>query len=274
MRFKTIAFALCFLVGVGSEASTDIIGKPLNVGESPGRDISAGLSDFKRQFWQPSKPYAAMLTTSPVRDGKRSLRVEVRYGDCGVEKYSGFSDCKNGNERVELSTSSVQREGSVFEYGWSVYFPEDFPTPYHKGNTRPEMFLGQFHGTGSAPHTWAFFYGGWRPGNGGLMLKGPQARHDGNFHGTFRAPVLSREEIFGRWNDIKIQVKWTKNSDGFLYVFVNDNPRVVYRGVTLPEPVEGVYLKLGIYRLDTKPSAGAAVIYYDRIYARRVKVAS
>lgn len=234
-------------------------------GRSPARDVCS-ISNFNRERWMPARDYGAVLTNERARDGNRSLRLELRYGDCGQQSRGGHDDCSHGNERVEFAAYSPrQGEGDIYRYGWSAYFPEAFPRSSFSGQSRPELFLGQFHDSDG----WLFsmFYGGWRPGNGGLMVKGP---HDGtDFHGPWRAPVLSRAQMLGRWNDLIVDANWTRRSDGFFRVGVNGRYVASYEGPTLARGSE-VYLKLGIYRLNTIPSAGTAVVYYDRIFRQRL----
>ena len=39
----------------------------------------------------------------PVRAGEKSIRFELRAGDCGKDKDGGWNDCKKDRERHELS---------------------------------------------------------------------------------------------------------------------------------------------------------------------------
>ena len=39
----------------------------------------------------------------PVRAGEKSIRFEVRSGDCGKDEQGDWGDCKNDRERHELS---------------------------------------------------------------------------------------------------------------------------------------------------------------------------
>lgn len=190
------------------------------------------------------------------------MRLELRHGDCGRKPDGSWDDCAHGNERLEFVSYSVRHgENDISRYGWSVFFPRDFPSVRSSGPKRPEIFLGQFHDTRG--QLFAFFHGGWQPGNGGLMVKGP---HDGrDFHGPWRAAVLSKSEMTGRWNDILVDARWTRRADGYFRVAVNGSYVAAYAGPTLNRG-DSVVFKLGIYRMDTIPAAGTAVVYYDRIF--------
>ena len=63
----------------------------------------------------------------PVRAGNKSIRFEVRSGDCGEDEDGEWSDCKNDRERHELTAGGKKDYMSKGEYwfAWSIYFPED-----------------------------------------------------------------------------------------------------------------------------------------------------
>ena len=75
----------------------------------------------------------------PVRSGEKSIRFELRAGDCGKDKDGGWNDCKTNRERHELSGRYRVSKGESW-YAWSIYMPEDFK------NVDPvSVILGQFH---------------------------------------------------------------------------------------------------------------------------------
>ena len=61
----------------------------------------------------------------PVRAGEKSIRFEVRAGDCGKDKDGGWNDCKKDRERHELSARYRVNKGERW-YAWSIYLPENF----------------------------------------------------------------------------------------------------------------------------------------------------
>ena len=61
----------------------------------------------------------------PVRAGEKSIRFEVRAGDCGKDKDGGWNDCKKDRERHELSARYRVSKGERW-YAWSIYLPKDF----------------------------------------------------------------------------------------------------------------------------------------------------
>ena len=83
----------------------------------------------------------------PVRLGEKSIRFEVRRGDCGVTP-GGYDDCTIWNkntgmysERHELG--SEQKLTGITWHTFSLFLTEDFPI---EGHRYEHISLGQFHG--------------------------------------------------------------------------------------------------------------------------------
>ena len=83
----------------------------------------------------------------PVRLGEKSIRFEVRRGDCGVTP-GGYDDCTIWNkntgmysERHELE--SEQKLTGITWHTFSLFLTEDFPI---EGHRYEHISLGQFHG--------------------------------------------------------------------------------------------------------------------------------
>ena len=58
------------------------------------KDVVKYPHKWKTAFINSLKDYSIQVVSSKVRFGKKSIRFELRPGDCGVSK-SGYSDCKN-----------------------------------------------------------------------------------------------------------------------------------------------------------------------------------
>ena len=58
--------------------------------------------------------------------------------------------------------------------------------------------------------------------------------------------LVSNKDFVGKWNDILVNVNWSKKYDGFFKVWVNNKLKDKYRGPTKTK--EKVYYKFGIYR--------------------------
>ena len=72
------------------------------------KDVSSGYTNLTKSLpGKDYKDYGMQIVSKaegfPVRHGEKSIRFEVRAGDCGKDETGGWSDCKNDRERHELS---------------------------------------------------------------------------------------------------------------------------------------------------------------------------
>ena len=109
------------------------------------KDVASGNKYFKsleKDFKKHGVQIVNKKDGHPVRAGEKSIRFEVRSGDCGKDREGGWSDCKNDRERHELSAGGKKDYMSKGEYwlAWSIYFPEDHQNLYPLSNN-----YGQFH---------------------------------------------------------------------------------------------------------------------------------
>ena len=58
--------------------------------------------------------------------------------------------------------------------------------------------------------------------------------------------LLESEEFVGRWNDIVVHARWTRDNDGWFRVWVNGAEKTFYEGKTMS--CYEVYFKYGVYR--------------------------
>jgi hypothetical protein len=167
----------------------------------------------------------------PVRSGKKSIRFEVRDGDCGQDEQGGWSDCKGDRERHELSSNQKGDTMSKGEYwfSWSLYFPEEHQNLWPLSNN-----YGQFHQKGGPP---VFMFKELRGGYSVVRTIGDVDYHEKR--------LIDNDDMKGKWHDILINVKWSKKDDGFFKLWVNDKLKYDYKGPTKTEKY--VYTKFGIY---------------------------
>lgn len=154
---------------------------------------------------------------------------DVRPGDCGVTQ--GWSDCVNDRERSELSERSKSTgAGSEFWYGWSLYFPEDYPDIYPT-----KVALGQFHQPKSHV-VWMF-----QQNDKGYQLDQQVWGMTSKYY-----TLIDAEALRGRWHQIEVNARWSKDSTGFMKVYVNGELKADYSGQTMT--AQAVYFKYGLYR--------------------------
>ena len=167
----------------------------------------------------------------PVRAGEKSIRFEVRSGDCGKDRDGGWSDCKGDRERHEVSSHEQGDKMSKGEYwfSWSVYFPEDHKNLYPLSNN-----YGQFHQKNGQP---VFMFKELRSGYTVVRTIGDIDYDEGR--------LVDNKDMPGNWIDVLINAKWSKKDDGFFKVWVNDKLKYDYKGPTKTKSY--VYEKFGIY---------------------------
>jgi hypothetical protein len=213
------------------------------------------FGSFKRSLSTSSYGYAIIDDPTHLAPTKTVERFEVRPGDCGSN--SDWSDCDHDRERSELSEQLKETQsGSVWWYGWSIFVPNDYINVYPT-----KVALGQFHQDKSHP-AWMF-----QNGDGGYHL-------DNQVHGSSSAdyPLLTEAELRGRWHKIEVQVRWSRNDDGFFRVWVNGAPKVDYVGATMS--ADRVYFKYGLYRSFLgryKSAKGVSEVPAQTVYFSNVR---
>ena len=178
--------------------------------------------------------YGYLVIKDPTKTAPTEIveAFEVRQGDCSSN--SGWSDCKNDRERSELSQRHRKFEstysGDEYWYGWSIYFPIDYPNIYPT-----KVALGQFHQRSSHP-VWMF-----QNSDGGYYL-------DDQVHGYTRRyyKLIDDKNLRGKWHRIELHVKWAKDKNGFFVVWADGKKKINYKGQTMD--AYRVYFKYGIYR--------------------------
>ena len=89
------------------------------------KDVGSGDSytkSLKKGFKKYGYKIVKLEDGHPVRAGKKSIRFEVREGDCGNDP-GKWNDCKKDRQRHELSGDRFN--GKAW-YAYSIYLPKDF----------------------------------------------------------------------------------------------------------------------------------------------------
>ena len=247
-----------------------LIHTPLQAGDfvKLPKDVVSG-NKFKKSLSRQYKKHGMQVVDKkdgyPVRAGEKSIRFEVRPGDCGYN--DDWSDCDTDRERHELSGKKMS--GGEWWYAWSIFLPEDFI------NVSPaKVALGQFHQ--DKGHVVWMFQNQSDYTRGGYWF-------DNQVPGYTKSldRLLTNENMIGKWNDILVNVKWSKKENGFFKVWVNNKLGYEYIGPTKTKAK--VYFKFGIYRSylkqwiyssrnKTKEKAvPAQVVYFDEVRAGKTK---
>ena len=188
----------------------------------------------------------------PVRAGEKSIRFEVRFGDCGKDKPPGkWSDCKKDRQRHELSGKKFKGEKWT---AFSIYLPKDF-----KSVDPVKLAMGQFHQKGGSP-TLMFQFNRY-----GYYVD----RQLSNMTQQM-VKLLDVEDMIGKWNDILIHGNFTKKESGFYKVWVNNELKYKYSGATTSGKPN--FFKFGIYqthvsryRVSESRTYPTQVVFFDEI---------
>ena len=183
---------------------------------------------FRRSLNDIPADYQVIPDPTSTAPSKMIEKFLVKDGDCG--KTATWNDCEMDRERSELSEKErTNKEGSVIWYGWSLYFPKDYPQIYPT-----KVALGQFHQDDSSP-LWMF-----QQNDEGYFL-------EGNFLSPKKVYELVKDKnLREKWHKIEIEIKWSAKADGYLKLWVNGEPKVDYKGPT--KQSHEVYFKYGLYR--------------------------
>ena len=203
----------------------------------------------------------------PVRLGKKSIRMELRKGDCHQKRKGSYNDCKANPpaERHEL-TNRNDILGKKW-HTYSIYLPKDNPKVISEWIT-----MGQFHSLNES----------YPPVN--LDLEHDQFLLVTRFlcihpkkigkscssddPENRRIKILDRDQLFGKWNDFIFSANWTNNEKkGYFKFWLNGKLIYHFKGRTIgPEEDDAAIHQLGIYRGAAKNSGDANhVVYYDEI---------
>ena len=188
----------------------------------------------------------------PVRFGKQSLKFEVRDGD-------GWGwDAKNDRERVELLICCVNREKITWT-SWSLYLPDDYKIIFPA-----KTMLAQFHNDADNPPAFAFENQSHTSG-GGYWID--TDKYITGYNYNRQSKILDSSEMYGKWNDILVKVKWTHEEDGFFKIWTNGKLAFHHKGKTQDKD-ELIEFHIGVYRSylsRTSNPDSTQIAYYDEI---------
>ena len=169
----------------------------------------------------------------PVRAGNKSMRFELRDGDCNNPPPPNWNDCKGDRERFEISGADMF-DGEQGWHAWSIFLPSDFVDIMN-----PALLdLAQFsiETTKDSDPCCALLF---KKTKNGFVL-------DSELQNRAWVPLGSPQEQ--TWSDFLVNYKWSKKDDGFIKLWLNNKLVYEYTGQTITKNTEYVYLKFGIYR--------------------------
>ena len=240
------------------------------------KDIADG--QWKIPLQKGLKKYSVMTVSAgdghPVRNGKKSIRFEVRPGDCAKSRSGSWDDCKKDRERVEIQSLKYMKKGEYW-WAWSLYLPKDY-----QGVFPLILTLGQFHTDAESGHPYFMFYNNtWNKfgenteSGGGLHFENQmRVNYDNSYTGP--SELFTEEQMLGKWNDIVVNVNFSHKDDGWFKIWANGKLVYEYRGATKVKKGKADF-QFGIYRsfVSTWDGEGvipSTIVYYDEIrYAEK-----
>lgn len=209
---------------------------------SPGaaqRSMAEGFGRIELQAAPGSRGYDRVQ----MSDGTVAERFVLRPGDCP----RSTGDCQSDRERIEFfDAGSRIAPGDEAWYAYSVYLPANFPIPAARPGDAT-LILGQIHQRGRSGPELLMLY----DATGlAVMLNSPHELDDDPMNplGPFRySTILPARSMLGRFTRIMIHARWSRQSDGFLEVFVNGTRVWSYSGATT-NANDPLYFKYGLYR--------------------------
>ncbi|MDB9958439.1 polysaccharide lyase [Oceanospirillaceae bacterium] len=176
----------------------------------------------------------------PVRAGSKSMRFELRDGDCNNPPPPNWNDCKSDRERFELSGRDMS-DGEEGWFAWSLFIPKDYENIETGAND-----LGQFNlEPGEDPDPCCVFTINKK--KSGYVLEMNVLKSNKWTHQSI-ALNLSDEQMSGNWSDFIINFKWSKKDDGFIKLWLNNELVYERSGQNFSKDTKFTYFKFGIYR--------------------------
>jgi len=276
--------------GISGTGLSDAAVKSLSVSSSTpsAASCSNSFSDtdaFGNIQFQPSTgttPWGCLVVDQssgqPVVSGTKSVRVELRPGDCDSSQtfLSGstvVSDCTSDRSRFEImQRTGGSTAGQFLTFEYSVFIPaqSNFQPPWKGTGSPPLTVLSQINWqcfASPCPTLGSNGYGALAylviDSTGTLFV---QTHKDFTWVPNHKIAIDSNP--FDKWIKLKYFIKSSSSGDGVFWFYANDKLILGENRATLPNPYAFIYLKLGIYNSSissvSKPWS-TQVIYYDAV---------
>ena len=217
----------------------------------------------------PNYAYKIVNKDYPVRLGKKSVRMELRKGDCHQKRKGSHNDCKASPpaERHEFGIEFDKSTGIKGEtwHAHSMFLPSDTPIINSEWIT-----MGQFHNIDydKPPVNFDLKKKHFELVTRFHCIHPSKLNKSCNSDDNLKAikEIINTNKLFGQWNDFIVNANWTSNiKEGFFKLWVNGQLSYHYIGRTVA-PDDQITVQFGIYRGAAQSSGDANhVVYYDEI---------
>jgi hypothetical protein len=188
------------------------------------------------------EPHSFEIQSRIVRKGTSAAKITLRTGDV-VEPGTDKSKPTERDEMLEAS-SLVSVERTKYEYQFSMFLPDSFPiVPVRLVIAQWKQYCPEGQPCSDDSPVLAVRYV-----SGKLFI----TLQTDSVHRTL---YELNDEIRNRWLDFKFQIRFSKQSDGEVKVFLNETEIINYKGITSYSESHGYfsknnryYFKMGLYR--------------------------
>jgi hypothetical protein len=211
------------------------------------RSIVSGFGSASRGMVTNSKGYGLTVAPDPGGGDAKTLRFEVRPGDCGKDAHGDWNDCDHGQEAVRVFTDTKMLDGEHYRLAWKVYI-EGPRWPFSPG----EVALMQLS----------------QPAFEDQLFIAPNGLH---FARGTTSPALLKlaVQMFDRWMEFEADIKWSDGKSGRFVLTMDGVKAVDHTGPTL---VEGdARVSFGILRSGYKDIN--SVVYYKDVVLTKIEQA-
>ena len=224
------------------------------------KDVSN--TQVKKKTISHKKKYGFNLVNSkdghPARTGKKSYRFEVRLGDCGKDE--GHNDCKKDRQRTELQFKKHQKGKKDHWYAASIYLTNDYKSVAPVRTTFVQLYER-----------------GWKPILMVTDRSGEWLEIGRMWSGEYveMKKALKINDMKGKWTDVLINAKFSREEDGYMKVWVNNKQVLNAENIKnlTPYTKRGVGLDFGIYqtfvsgwkRVHGDKNYPNMVVYFDEV---------
>lgn len=215
-------------------------------------------------LWRTDKLVAGalVLQTEVVRAGHQAVRLTIHPGDHLDAANTPDNHSNDANERDELQEANKLKsaEGEAAAYAFSLFLPKDFPV------VPTRLVLAQWKQEND--HATA------KGNNPVIALRYESGELSVSVQTGPKKTVLFRTtaEIRGHWLDLIFQIRFRRQPDGFVRVWLDGKEVLQFTGQTAydenygyPADAAKFYFKMGLYR---DVMAAPMTVYVDE-YRKR-----
>ena len=229
-KYRFLLLALFMITGISCHQA------PINLYDN---FEASGMS----KIWTAKRmePHSFEIQSKIAREGKSAAKITLRTGDV-VEQATAKDKASERDELMEAN-SHFSVEGVKYEYQFSLFLPDSFPIlPVRLVIAQWKQYCPLCTCSEYSPIL-AVRY---KSGKLFITLQTDSVR---------QTLYELNDEIRNRWLDFKFQIRFSKQSDGEVKAFLNNQEIVNYKGITSYSESCGIlskknsyFFKMGLYR--------------------------